>query len=569
MTRLIFDIGGTWIKGAAFEPEELEAFRADPALLTRRIHRVASPEEAGIFAAELIALGETCTEGRPPEAVIISTAGIVHASGRWLTACADHLAFLRDDGWVQRLEEAFACPVTLINDAEAFLLGAAERGHVSRLGTLCALVVGTGLGCAVSKDARHWRPQRRPSLLGSIRCAGHSFDSLASASRLAAHDPLDGLAGCLLKEDFTAVRHAYFLNLSDIIISAAILHHAETILLGGGLADAARDCGFDLAKAVSVHWQQAPPPELGYWPQLVIASEGNALSLLGAAALADSAGPTTRKPDNFQSLLTEQTHPAAEGLHRKSPREIIEILWRAETDASDGLSHSLDSLAGLAEYIVSQWESGGRIIYVGAGTSGRVAALDAVEIPCTFGASPDRVVAVVAGGLIEAGLSIESEGEEDYSGVPDLILLQPGPLDTVIGISASGSAAYVRSALGFAHRRGARTAMLKAPPADPADPWDWTISLGSSTEIVAGSTRMKAGTATKKALNFLTTTVMAKTGKLHGPYMVDMACLNAKLVDRAKRILGNLFDLSEKESEDLLARNEYRLHRAIASAEKA
>jgi len=137
-----------------------------------------------------------------------------------------------------------------------------------------------------------------------------------------------------------------------------------------------------------------------------------------------SASPVTENA-GFHSLITEQTHPQADDLHKKSPREIIEVLWQAEHDASEALHSSLELLAEVAEHLIAQWLAGGRMIYVGAGTSGRIAALDAAEIPCTFGVPPNRVVAVLAGGLNEAGFDMESAGEEDYSAVADLVLLQP------------------------------------------------------------------------------------------------------------------------------------------------
>ena len=569
MVHLICDIGGTWIKGATFTPDERTALTADPAELTRRMHRVPTPRDAGGFRQALLSLAAEAAAGRPVASAVVSTAGILHPSGLRLITCANHLAFLRTPDWAADLEAALGGPVRLINDAEAFLLGAAETGRVPRLGTLCVLVVGTGLGCAVSRDARHWRPQGRPSLLGSIRCGGgQTYDSLASASRLAAHDPGGNLVSVLTDPAHSATRDTYFSNLSEILLSAAILHHAEHLLLGGGLADAAREAGFDLTRAIRAHWHE-PPPELGFWPDLQIATEGNALALLGAGAYAAALHPPPPRAAAFASLTTEQADPTARDLHRQDPRAILEKLWASETAAGNALEHSLDALASLASHIISQWDDGGRILYVGAGTSGRLAALDAVEIPCTFGCSPDRVVAVIAGGLIDSALRIESEGEEDFHAAPDLILLQPGPRDTVIGISASGSAAFVRSALSYARQRGAKTALVKASEPFDQEPWDWTIPLASGPEVVAGSTRMKAGTATKKVLNFLTTTVMARTGKLRGPHMVDMACLNAKLVDRARRILTELFPLSPQEADALLVRHNFQLRSAIESLENS
>ncbi len=495
---------------------------------------------------------------------------MVHSSGTHVTLCADHLSFLRAPEWREDLESLLGCPVRLINDAEAFLLGAAVMGRVPRLGTLCCLVVGTGLGCALTKDARFWRPQRKAPLLGSVRIAGTSFDALASASALAANDPDRDLVKCLREPAHRAARDAYFSRLAEIVISAAILYGADRFLLGGGLCAAAEAAGVDASALVREHWGDLPP-ELKCWPDIEMAPGGNAVQLIGAAGLAQGSEERQLRKSavGYQAIVTESILPGTDGLHARTPRGILELLCQTENEAGRALEESLDDIASVADHVIRQWPAGGRIIYVGAGTSGRVAAMDAVEIPCTFGCSADRVVAVIAGGLEESALSIERDGEEDHSAVPDLMLLRPDSLDTVIGISASGSAYFVRSALAYARRRGAATVMIQAGEDPGPDAWDWTIPLRSGREAVAGSTRMKAGTATKKALNFLTTTVMAKCGKLRGPFMIDMECLNAKLMARAEKILEQLFALTSGEAHDLLERNGRRLHQAIADHEKS
>lgn len=570
MAYLIFDIGGTWIKGLLLDETELPELRRNLEELTRRIRRVPSPAAHGddLLGSTLLSFAQDLAHGHTIQSVAISTAGIVHPSGDHLTACADHLAFLRNSGWKQGLESHFSCPVSLINDADAFLLGVAESGRLPSLGTVCALVIGTGLGCTISKDGRFWRPQRNLPLLGSIRTSKSSYDGMASAARLAAHDPDHNLVHCLQSPELADLCDQYFSDLSRIIETATILYGADHIVLGGGLCEAARTANIDLHKKITARWKQCPP-DFPRWPELVVDPFGNATTLLGAAALSVGLGVTAAKEEKaFHALVTEQTHPRADALHEKSPREMMEILWQAENEAGQALHGALDLLAEMAEHLIGQWLAGGRIIYVGAGTSGRVAALDAVEIPCTFGCPSNRVVAVVAGGLNEAGFDIESAGEEDYHASADLVLLQPNIHDTVIGISASGTSHFVRSALYCAKQRGAKTALLLASaPAEP-EPWDWTIPFESGREILAGSTRMKAGTATKKLLNFLTTTVMAGVGKVRGPYMIDMTCLNLKLADRARRILMALFPISASEADQLLTQNDFNLSQAIHAIER-
>lgn len=545
--------------------EQCRKAPTDTNMFLGEIQRVPAPKDQGALHETLVAFALSCAGKRKVHSVAISTAGIVHSAGTHVTKCADHLAFLREPAWKDKLEESLGCPVVLINDAEAFLLGAAVTGRVPRVGTLCCLVIGTGLGCAVSKDARFWRPQRTVPLLGSVRVGQTSYDGMASASALAAHDPQGNLVNCFIDPQLAEAREKYFADLAGIAVTAAILYGADHLLVGGGLCDAAREARFDLVAAIRRHWKSVPP-ELDDFPKIELAEEGNLLQLLGAGALAEGSGRPPQ-PFHFQSMLTELIHEDAGDLHQRSAFEIMEILCRAENEAGRHLEGSLGQLSEIAARVIRQWPFGGRIIYVGAGTSGRIAAMDAVEIPCTFGTSPDRVVAVVAGGLNEAALNIERDGEEDHSGVADMVLLQPDARDMVIGVSASGSSAFVRSALAYAHGRGAATAMIQvAPPVEESE-WNWTVALHSGREVVAGSTRMKAGTATKKALNFLTTTVMAKCGKLHGPFMTDMECLNAKLSARAVRILSHLFDLSEDEAERVLDRNGRHLNRAIAECE--
>jgi len=558
--HLVLDIGGSWIKGALVHGE---SWPDVPVL-----KRVRAPESSAALHATLINFARECAAGKNVRSVVISTAGVVHSAGTHVVRCAEHLSFLRAPAWRDKLETALDCPVTMINDAEAFLLGAATLGKVPRIGTLCCLVIGTGLGCALTKDARFWRPHRVVPLLGSIRIGGTSFDALASASALATHEATNDLVICLKAAEFEKVRETYFADLAGIAVTAAILYGADRLLLGGGLCDAAALAELDVATTIRRHWKKLPP-ELDRWPEIEVVREGNAMQLIGAAALAvgSEAMAHGETPSDYLAMITEQIHPDSADLHARTPREIIEILCRAENEAGQELTESIGVLSEVAAHVIAQWPAGGRIIYVGAGTSGRVAAMDAVEIPCTFGCLPDRVVAVVAGGLMEAALSIEQDGEEDHSAVADLILLQPDSRDTVIGISASGSSFFVRSALFHAQQRGAATVMIRTGERRADDPWKWIVPLRGGREVVAGSTRMKAGTATKKLLNFLTTTVLAKSGKLHGPFMIDMECLNAKLMARAQWILEQLFGLPAEEARIVLARNDFRLKKAIAECE--
>jgi N-acetylmuramic acid 6-phosphate (MurNAc-6-P) etherase len=160
---------------------------------------------------------------------------------------------------------------------------------------------------------------------------------------------------------------------------------------------------------------------------------------------------------------------------------------------------------------------------------------------------------LISGGVADAAIEIESDFEEDASAIPEMLLLNITSDDTVIGISASGNAWFVQSALAFSKSRGALTVIIQRDYAEESLSFcDQVIPLRSGNEVVAGSTRMKAGTATKKMLNFISSAVMIGMGKVAGPYMVDMACINNKLVDRAKSILGILYNLDDLEADQSL-----------------
>ena len=174
-------------------------------------------------------------------------------------------------------------------------------------------------------------------------------------------------------------------------------------------------------------------------------------------------------------------------------------------------------------------------------------------------------MAVVAGGLADAGLTIESEGEEDVSAVPDLLLLQPSSRDVVLGLSASGTAFFVRSALAYARQRGAWTVLVHESELAGEPCSDDAIRLHSGPECLAGSTRMKAGTATKKILNILSTTAMIRLGKVRRGRMIDVVASNDKLRRRAQGILADLAGISADEAGRLLAAHGYRLRETLQS----
>src|ERR1041384_5799254 len=196
-------------------------------------------------------------------------------------------------------------------------------------------------------------------------------------------------------------------------------------------------------------------------------------------------------------------------------------------------------IARAMELIEASFRAGGRLLYVGAGSSGRLGVLDAAECPPTFGTPPEMVVGIIAGGAPALLKSVEGAEDDPNAGIAEMDARRVGPNDTVVGIAASGTTPFVRAALGRAQALGAKTVFptCSEPPAVLRDTCDVTIAALTGPEVVTGSTRMKAGTATKLVLNTLTTGAMIRLGKTYGNLMVDLKAWNAKLVDRGERIV--------------------------------
>ena len=204
-------------------------------------------------------------------------------------------------------------------------------------------------------------------------------------------------------------------------------------------------------------------------------------------------------------------------------------------------------------YAVSSVKNGGRIFYVGAGTSGRLGVLDASEIPPTFSASNDIFIGIISGGDKALRKSVEGAEDSEDAGLRDIEHFNLDEKDTVIGISCSGAASYVISALDHANEKGAKTVYLVTNPSPHLmTNVDTLICIDTGPEIITGSTRMKAGTATKMILNMISTTTMIKLGKVYGNLMVDLMAVNRKLIDRGTRIIMQLTGLDYDAANKLL-----------------
>lgn len=264
-------------------------------------------------------------------------------------------------------------------------------------------------------------------------------------------------------------------------------------------------------------------------------------------------------------LSTEQRGDASAGFDRLSIADAVALMQSEDRKLHDALEAARTSIAAAIELIVARLQRGGRLIYVGAGTSGRLGVLDAVECPPTFLSDPSQVVGLIAGG--EAALTRAVEGAEDDAPAArrDLEALELGADDVVFGISAGGTTPFVHSAIDFARERGAASVFLACVPREQAaDRADVSIRVVTGPEVLTGSTRLKAGTATKLVLNTVSTVAMAQLGKLYDNWMVDVDTrTNAKLVDRGARIVASVAGVSRERALELLAAANGRVKTAI------
>lgn len=244
-----------------------------------------------------------------------------------------------------------------------------------------------------------------------------------------------------------------------------------------------------------------------------------------------------RLPPDRSHVRTEHRHPLSGELDKLGTEQIVELLVEDHAAVVRAVREAGPALAALVDGVVLRAQKGGRLIYVGAGTSGRLGVLDASECPPTFQSNPAQVVGIIAGG--DSALRRSSEGaEDDPAGVTAAFdELQVSANDSVVGIAAGGTTPYVLGALALARQRGALTAFVACTPNADSAGCEHLIVLDTGPEVLTGSTRLKAGSATKLALNCLTTALFTRLGKVYGNLMVDVAATNDKLIDRAIRTL--------------------------------
>jgi N-acetylmuramic acid 6-phosphate etherase len=275
--------------------------------------------------------------------------------------------------------------------------------------------------------------------------------------------------------------------------------------------------------------------------------------------------------DNYlDSRLTERRNPRSSKIDIASALEIVDLIGAEDATVPAAVAKARTEIARTIDLIESAFRSGGRLIYVGAGTSGRLGVLDAAECPPTFGTPPEMVVGVIAGGSPALVRSVEGAEDDVKAAGGEMDQLNVGGHDVVIGIAASGTTPFVQAALTRAHDLRAKTGFLSCtePPAQLRTVCDVFITVLVGPEIVTGSTRMKAGTATKLVLNSLTTGAMIRLGKVYGNLMVDLRAWNEKLVDRSQRIVMETTGLDRNAARQVIEAAEGSVKTAIVMARR-
>ncbi|MGH8183210.1 MAG: N-acetylmuramic acid 6-phosphate etherase [Rhodanobacteraceae bacterium] len=266
----------------------------------------------------------------------------------------------------------------------------------------------------------------------------------------------------------------------------------------------------------------------------------------------------------LDALATEGMRPDLADLDQRPVAEIVRVLVEAQDSAQRAAVAALPQLTRVAEAVAARLAKGGRLIYVGAGTSGRLAVLDAAECVPTFNTPPELVTALLAGGRAAFVNAIEGAEDDAEAGAADLDATGLRSDDAVVGITASGRTPYVIGAITHARAAGAFTAAIVNNPGSPlAAAAEVAVELATGAEVIAGSTRLAAGTAQKIALNTLSTAVMVRLGKTFGPYMIDVRASNAKLRRRALRIVCAITGADENKAAETLAAADGQVKTAV------
>ena len=270
-------------------------------------------------------------------------------------------------------------------------------------------------------------------------------------------------------------------------------------------------------------------------------------------------GERTHQPDSLTprdrgNIATERRNPRSMALDTLSAGECLRLINAEDATVAGAVARAIPSMTAFVEALEPRMRQGGRLIYIGAGTSGRLGVLDASECPPTFQTDHGVVIGLIAGGDDALRRSSESREDEHHGAHEELERLGLGAQDTLLGIAAGGTTPYVHGAIEWARAQGALTAFLTCAPNAPSGAAEHVLAIDTGPEVLTGSTRMKAGTATKLVLNMITTTVMIRLGKAYENLMVDLRATNAKLRDRAARIVAELVGVPREDAFALLDR---------------
>lgn len=300
------------------------------------------------------------------------------------------------------------------------------------------------------------------------------------------------------------------------------------------------------------------PPEFGaVW----LALRDHPIAAIATAAVV--------MPDDVASVSTEQPNDRSAELDQLSPREFVRLCATEERSVENAIVACSDALAQAVEIVAHRMQEGGSLFYVGAGTSGRLGVLDASEIPPTFGAPPELVQGIIAGGVAALHRSVEGAEDDGESGALAMTERNVGRRDVVVGITASGRTPFVIGALRRARVAGAKTILLTCNDARARGGlFDLEIDLPTGPELVTGSTRLKAGTATKVALNIISTGAMIQLGRVRGNSMIDLQATNSKLRDRAIRIVAQALGCDADSARVRLEKHSWNVRAAIDAAKK-
>ena len=272
--------------------------------------------------------------------------------------------------------------------------------------------------------------------------------------------------------------------------------------------------------------------------------------------------------EELQSLTTERRNPSTAAIDLAGTEDILRMMNAEDRTVADIVGACVPEIARAVELVVASMNQGGRLLYFGAGTSGRLGILDASECPPTFGVSPDLVVGVISGGRDTVFLSKEGVEDDEGAARDDVAAKDVSAADTVVGITASRRTPYVVAALAAARERGASTVLVTCN--EPIDiDVDVQINAVVGPEAITGSTRLKAGTAQKMILNMITTATMVKRGKVYENLMVDLRPASAKLVERAKGIIGLLTGLDYEAASEVFEASDRDVKVAIVMAKRS